>query len=213
MRSSFTVKHLSFRFVFNFLLFFSCITLIGQSYQSTPKKATLVIEGKNVAGYEVYIEFPVEQVNKSFWKYAKGFGHLENRKSYYKVTVPPAEQEFSETILYGKPKANGSTTIFGLAPELGDDQENQNVYLEQVKMILLEFKVDTYMKDFQEKINDLTKEASKLSKSHQKLLKKGELYSKKNAATLSRLQSIEKQIGEYRQQQILLISTLEKAKG
>lgn len=110
--------------------------------------------------------------------------------------------------LYGKPTKNGTTTLFSLSADLEEITDEKGAYLQQLKLMLMEFKVDVYMNDYQGKINALSKEASKLSKSHQKSLKKGELFAEKSANTLSRLQSIEKQISEYRDQQVVLLSVL-----
>lgn len=188
--------------------------LTAQSYSSEPTQTTLTIEGNTHKGYKTYFEYESAKVTRAFWQYAKTFAHLENHKSYYLVEIPPKDPAVEQPmILFGQPTAQGSTTFFTLAIDLSATEGESATYLKQVKNLLMEFKVDVYMKDFQSQINQLSKEAKKLSKAHQAALKKGKLFSEESAVILSRLQSIEKQIGQYRSQQIVLLSALKKVKG
>ena len=79
--------------------------------------------------------------------------------------------------------------------------------------MLLEFKVDMYMGAIQKDIDQYARQAKKLSKQHQKALKKGQIYEEANAARLSQLQSLEQQISTLRNKQVQLLAILQKAKG
>jgi hypothetical protein len=215
MSTAFIYKQTILRFVFYFVIFFSTLyTGLGQSYSFEPKEASATIEGKAFQGYQTYFEFTAEEVTRAFWQYSKSFAHTENRKSYYKIIVPSENEETDQPIvLFGKPTKNGNTSYFTLAIDLESIDDDKDKYLQQVRLMLIEFKVDLYMNHYQNQINTLSKEAKKLSKAHQKALKKGKLYVGENVAALSRLQTIENQISDYRGRQMTLLEIVGKAES
>jgi hypothetical protein len=213
MSSAFLNKQTILRFVFYFQIFFGVLyTGLGQSFSFEPKEANLTLEGKALQGFQTYFEFTAEEVTRAFWQYSKSFAHTENRKSFYKIIVPPENKETDQPfVLFGKPTKNGNTSYFTLAIDLESIDDDKDKYLQQVRLMLIEFKVDLYMNHYQDKINELSIKAKKLSKAHQKALKKGKLYVGENASALSRLQSIENQISGYRDQQLVLLEILNNA--
>ena len=164
-------------------------------------------------GFKSYFEYPSEQVLRAFWSYTKSFAHTENRKSYYVITIPPRDSANVAITLIGQALRGGSTSEFVLGMDKSPFKKDPASYRKQLKVMLLEFKVDMYLAAYQDRINELSKEAKKLSKKHQKALKKGQIYEEENANRLSKLQGLEQQISVLRNNQLNLLSLLQKAKG
>lgn len=177
-------------------------------------KTQFSLDTVDYVGFTSYFEYPSQQVLRAFWAYTKAFAHAENRRSYYLVTVPPQTDSSNVSItLVGKPDGEGSTCQFALGMDQKQIAQDLKSYERQLKIMLLEFKVDMYMGIYQEQINELGKEARQLSNQHQKALKKGEIYLQENAQRLSQLKDLEQQISKIRIQQVELLAILQKAKG
>jgi hypothetical protein len=199
-----------------FLLFFTLgHSLAGQNTIEGVKSASVLIDGQTFKGYTSQFAFSSDQVSKGFWKYSKSFASLENFRAYYKISVTPDTGQEGLTFgLYAKTIEQGTTCSFQIALSTeGLPVEEIENYLSQTKLILLEFKTDFYVSAYQARINELSKQAKKLSKVHQKALKNGAIYLKENEDRLSKLQKIEQEIGRNRVLQLQALASLQKAKG
>ena len=215
MRVAFIGKQSILKIVLIFFAFL-CFYFSGRAQNgfASLTKTQFKLDTSEYTGYKSYFEYPSQQVLRAFWTYTKSFGHAENRRTYYLVSVPPQSDSTNVTItLAGKAEEEGSTSQFSLGMDLNQYNQDPKSYQQQLRIMLLEFKVDMYMGVYQDQINTLSYEAKKLSKKHQKALKKGEIFQEENSARLSRLKDLEHQISQLRNQQVDLLSLLQKAKG
>jgi hypothetical protein len=214
MWPTFIAKQFYNRIVFLFLVFLSLnLSVAAQGGFSSTSETQFTIDTISYIGYKSYFEYPTNEVLKGFWNYTKSFGHGVNMRSYYRLVIPQTDSSNTSLTLIGKPEGEGSTCLFSLGMDLSQLNTDPIAYKEQLRIMLMEFKIDMYLNSYQDEINSLVKDGKKLSKQHQKALKKGQIYQEENAARLSRLHAIEQQIEQLRNKQVQLLAALKKVKG
>jgi len=112
------------------------------------KKAKQEIEGIQYTGYITSFDLSKSEVQKIWWKYSKKLGILDNRKSHYLIKMPSSEKGLSSVSLLETATGDGeSSTIF-----LAILDQTNNLFKEQVKQVLLEFKIKYYVELISEQV-------------------------------------------------------------
>jgi len=130
----------------------------------------MTIDDIQYTGFETSFELPKSTLQKTWWKYSKKIGILDNRKTHYLIKIPATEKGLSPVSLVQTTTGDKQRATIFLAVL---DQTN-NEFKEQVKQVLLEFKIKYYV----EEITGLVRKKEK------ELVTEGALYNEMITANL-----------------------------
>ncbi len=155
-----------------FSLLFAPFFLLAQEkgFDMEIKKSQETINEIKYTGYNTAFDIPVDELQKRWWKYSKSIGIVENMKSHYMVKIPSQEKGMSSVSLIETSSGDQKRSALFLAVL---DQTN-NVYKEQVKDVLLEFKVNYFSGIVQQQIEKKEVELANVSSQYQTLLQQGQ---------------------------------------
>ena len=135
-----------------FLCFFvSCFSIInsfGQSYDLIISEQKQEIGSITYQGYETSFNITSDKLQKAWWKHTKKFGILDNKRTHYILKIPTSDKTLLPINLIQTTQGTDSTSTIFLAVF---DQTN-NSFKKQVKTMLLEFKIQYYGSEIQQKI-------------------------------------------------------------
>ncbi|MCV9387584.1 hypothetical protein [Reichenbachiella ulvae] len=163
-----------FRFILvSTLLFAGYIDSKAQSYSLTISAASFEIDGKSHSGYRTEFTQPYSEIKKEWWRYVKSITYLYNAKSHYILTIPAKGDSNTELqFISVLDKTSNKGAVLKVAPILeGLDEGQVTQFKKELKLLLVDFKIQYFTEMLQEKIEDKEKEIEKLSK---------ELYKQKN---------------------------------
>lgn len=152
------------------------------------RSAQETIDEIKYAGFTTSFDLPVDDIQKRWWKYSKSIGLVENMKSYYLVKIPPQEKGYASVSLIEKSSGDEQKSSIFLAVL---DQTN-NDYKEQVRDVLLEFKVRLYTGQVEKQIVEKEAELANSGKEYQNLV--GQAQKSGNAIPAKRQASLLKDI-------------------
>ncbi|MFY0687727.1 MAG: hypothetical protein JXQ90_11210 [Cyclobacteriaceae bacterium] len=202
MLLSLRYQHVSQRFVFVLLVFFSWTYSFGQEYSHKFSKTKVSIEHNTYDGYQTEFDFSEEIVRKAMWKHFSKFSRVSNERSHYIFEIPDSENEGNVNLmLFATIQASPNLTTIRLALKDQDlSADLKSKYMIQLQSLLKTFKKSFYVGHYQEKVDASVKQASKLSKKYERQLK-----SKGNDKTsiLTELKAEEQEIERLR---IIIIS-------
>ncbi len=151
----------------HFLILFVCLTIIfngySQEYDLLIKPAKREINGINYNGYSTSFRIGADELQKIWWRHTKKFGILDNQRGHYILKIPTSNKNFLPISLIQTTEGADSSALIFLAVL---DQTNNN-FKKQVKDILLEFKVQYYVSDLQQKIVDKESKLADVGASYQ----------------------------------------------
>lgn len=144
-------------------------------YYSQVSPASLPVSGKSHAGYVTSFDFPLETLEKGWWKYISDFARVKNRKTYWILTVPPQKgQSNRPVVMYSAVKKTREAATLTLALDASDmDEAAKKEYLGQTRNFLTEFKLKLYRDHIQQLIRQAEKAALKKSREQQRLVAEG----------------------------------------
>lgn len=151
-----------------FLIFFRSSPGFCQNinFDPTISEERMTIEGVARKGFSTRFDHPANMVEKSWWRYSRNFGRPLNMKSYYQVTIPSSENSGTvDIVLYSKALSSKSGSKFFLT--IQDDHvpaDRKPIYMDQVELILQDFKKHFYISLLEEELEAAEKRAKKLSK-------------------------------------------------
>ncbi len=168
------------------MLLFIPFFLVAQEkgFDMEIRKTQETISEIKYTGFITSFDVSDEDIRKKWWKYSKTIGLVENMKSHYLIKIPAQEKGFSSVSLIEKTSGDQKRSAIFLAVL---DQTN-NEYKEQVRDVLLEFKVNYYTSIVEKKIKSKERELSTKGNDYQNLLvqseKSGNPVSEKNQKNL-----------------------------
>lgn len=118
------------------------------------------------SGFTTSFGFPVSDIQKKWWKYSKSIGIVENMKSYYLVKIPPREKGYASVSLIEKTSGDENESSIFLAVL----DQTLNDYKEQVRDVLLEFKVRFYTDLVEQQIEKKESELANTGKEYENLV-------------------------------------------
>jgi len=150
------------KILFAFLLFLATVSF-SQKFENSISPSKFTIGENKYPAFKTYVDFKPAIVERGWWKFARQFGKPLNMRKYYQVTIPrEMDGTITEIVLYSKPVVSGEGASFSLAL---DDQnipkEKKELYLKQLKLILMEFKRYLYLEKYEEQMVAVTKLAEK----------------------------------------------------
>jgi hypothetical protein len=143
------------------LVLFSAVGA-AQSFDKKIGAATLALPDKEVKGFVTSFDFSPENVQLSWWKYAKRFALPQNQRTHYEVTIP-ATNDSKEVVIYtqlGEETGKPISFKLGLKSDNMSEEERKK-YQEQAKALLLDFKRWHYLRHYEEQLEDLEKSVTK----------------------------------------------------
>lgn len=158
---------------FALVTLFSLFNVYGQDFTPRTTPGKLTIESASYPAHKTYLDFDHEGVERAWWKFAKGFGRSLNMRKYYQTTIPPgvANEGTVAIVLLSKSIKYGQGTMFYLALDNdGIPDEKEKEYLDEVRQLLYEFKLRTYVTYYEERLETLEK---KLARATRKLDRSG----------------------------------------
>ena len=141
---------------------------MGQQAKTAVSATKLSIDGQELDGYKVDLDFTKKEIFKAWWKYSKEFSRNETKKDDIKHTIPPKEGESTVPIIFfSRVEAPDSLNarIIAAVNDNGMSSDDVKKYTKQIKQLLEEFRVDYYQNNLQRKITQTEKEASKMGRS------------------------------------------------
>jgi len=155
-----------------FSLLFAPFFLLAQEkgFDMNIRKTQETIDEIKYTGFTTSFDLSVEELQKRWWKYSKTIGIVENMKSHYLVKIPAQEKGLSPVSLIEKSSGNQIKAAIFLAVL---DQTN-NEYKEQVRDVLLEFKVKYYTKIVEREIEKKEEELANISSKYEALLEQAQ---------------------------------------
>ncbi|MEL6557986.1 MAG: hypothetical protein AAFQ94_07370 [Bacteroidota bacterium] len=161
-----------------------CLIAQEDSFDMEIRSARETIGDIKYSGFTTSFDLPVGELQKKWWKYSKSIGIVENMKSYYLVKIPPQEKGYASVSLIEKSSGDEKRSSIFLAVL----DQTLNDYKEQVRDVLLEFKVRCYTDLVERKIEEKELELANTGKEYQKLVeqskKTGEKISGKRQTSL-----------------------------
>lgn len=134
----------------------------GQDFDKKINNATLELPEEKLSGFVTTFEFPAEDVNLGWWKYAKKFALPLNQRTHYEVTIPATENSRAVVIYTQVEEKEGTPVWFKLGLKLEDvPKEEKAKYRAQAQSMLLDFKRSYYLRYFEEQLESLEKTISK----------------------------------------------------
>lgn len=184
------------RILFFYVLFFFNWFSYSQGFDPRIEKSTLTINHKACEGYQTKFDIPAKKLEKAWWRYSREFGRPLNMKGYYQVTIPSHLNSGNVDLdLLSKCLANKKgSTFFLTIDEEGIPQSKKSAYMSQVQVILQTFKVNYFVSELGEKLEDLEKRAATVSK---RVAKSSGNSKQKH---LSQLQKLEDEIQQVKEQ-------------
>ncbi len=142
-------------------------TVNAQKVDSKVSKASLSVNGQELEGYSIRMDFTKKEIFKAWWKYSKEFSRNETKKDDVKHTIPPKEGESTVPIVfYSRVGAPDSLTakITAALSDNGMPSDDVSKYNKQISQLLSDFRVDYYRNNLQQKITNTEKRAGKIGK-------------------------------------------------
>ena len=154
------------RILFFYVLFFIGWLSYSQEFDPRIEKSTLTINHKAREGYQSRFDISAKKLERAWWGYSREFGRPLNMKGYYQVTIPSHLNSGNvDLVLLSKSLANKKgCTFFLTIDEQGIPKDKKSAYLNQVKVILQTFKVNYFVSELSEKLEDLEDRAATVSK-------------------------------------------------
>lgn len=174
--------------------------------------ASLTIGSDKHNGYSAQFDFPPESLQKGWWKYLKTVARVKNRKTYWRLSVPPEKGSSTLPVemFSAIAKQGSSSTLTLVLNAVNMDAATRKDYLQQTKNFLEEFKAKFYRDYVQQLIAHAEKRARKASKAERKAARKrlkimaslgklrtkssGEEAAKEEKALLAELQLADQQV-------------------
>lgn len=143
---------------------------LAQEYEPKIRPDQMEIAGITRNGYTTTFDVKEKQVERGWWTFARTFGRPINMKAYYQLVVPAETTTGNvDLILLSKTIDNKTTTTFFLAIDADQVPEDKiRGYLDQVLLIITQFKKSYYISLLNDTLADLEKKAVKVSKRAQK---------------------------------------------
>ncbi|WP_416867549.1 MAG: hypothetical protein ACMVP2_09660 [Imperialibacter sp.] len=138
--------------------------------------ASLTIGSDKHAGYVAQFDFPPKNLKKGWWRYLKTVARVKNRKTYWKLSVPPEKGSSNVPIeMFSEIKVDGNSSRLTLVlNSVNMDASTRKEYMQQTKNFLEEFKSKFYGDYIQQLIVAAEKQARKTSADHQRAVAKRE---------------------------------------
>lgn len=143
-------------------LVLSSLVCAAQSFDKKINSATLTLPDKEVKGFVTSFDFSADNVQLSWWKYAKRFALPQNQRTHYEVTIP-ATNDSKELVIYtqlGEETGKPITFKLGLKSDNMSEDEKKK-YQDQAKALLLDFKRWHYLRHYEEQLEELEKSVTK----------------------------------------------------
>ncbi len=140
----------------------------GQKVNSKVSSETLSIDGQELEGYAVLLDFTKKEIFKAWWKYSKEFSRNETKKGDIKHTIPPKDGESTIPIIFYSTVEAPDSLSAKIKAAVGDNgmsSDDMAKYNKQVSQVLADFRTDYYKNNLQRKITDTEKRAGKIGKS------------------------------------------------
>jgi len=150
------------------LIIFFAHFIKAQGIDLKPKPEKLQVDGQKLEGHSLIFDFTQKEIFKAWWKYSRVFSRNETKKEDIKHTIPPKEGESTVPIVfYSRVESPDSLSakIIAALSDNGMTSDNIKKYSQQVKELLVDFKVSHYKNNLQRKISDTEKLAGKIGKS------------------------------------------------
>ncbi|PIB34187.1 hypothetical protein BFP72_01450 [Reichenbachiella sp. 5M10] len=152
------------------LSFYHLHAIVAQDYSLHVSESTFTINGTQYIGYETAFTLPYKQVKKQWWRYIKKKAHLFNYKTHYELTISGTNEELPVKFISQMLETESQGALLRLAPTGGDWTTQQVSSLRKdLKVMLVDFKIDYYTGIVQEQIKEQEKENKKTSKSLHRL--------------------------------------------
>lgn len=165
-----------FRFLSVSILVTTCtLASKAQDYSLSVTSTSFEIDGKSYSGYSTQFTQSYSEVKKEWWRYIKSLTYIYNAKTHYRLTIPAkgesnTELEFVSVL----DKTASKTAILKVSPILeGLDDGQSAQFKKELKLLVVDFKIQYFTEILQEKIKDKEKEVEKLSKELYKQKSKG----------------------------------------
>lgn len=157
------------------LIFFFQSGAICQSFDPTINATHWTVDGEVRQGFSTDFGFSAKDVEKGWWRFSRKFGRPLNMKTYCRVTIPGETNQGNVDIeLLSKTLTNkeGSTFFLTVNERTIPETKKEN-YLNQVKIMLQDFKKSYYLSVLEDQLKKEEKKAKKLSKKVDRAGKKG----------------------------------------
>ena len=110
-------------------------------------------------GYSTEFALSEEELQRRWWKYSKSLGIVENMKTHYMIRIPSSEKGMSPVTLVEKATGEEKTATIFLAVL----DQTDNTFKEQVRDVLMEFKIQYYVGIIEAQIREKEVEMEKVS--------------------------------------------------
>ena len=110
-------------------------------------------------GYSTEFVLSEEELQRRWWKYSKSLGIVENMKTHYMIRIPSSEKGMSPVTLVEKATGEEKTATIFLAVL----DQTDNTFKEQVRDVLMEFKIQYYVGIIEAQIREKEVEMEKVS--------------------------------------------------
>ena len=131
---------------------------------------SLTIGSDKHNGYSAQFDFSPESLQKGWWKYLKTAARVKNRKTYWRLSVPPKKGSSTLPVemFSAIAKQGTSSTLTLVLNGVNMDAATRKDYLQQTKNFLEEFKAKFYRDYVQQLIENAEKRAKKASAAQRK---------------------------------------------
>lgn len=139
---------------------------MGQDFDPAIDRTKMTIESIARDGYRTDFGFSAKKVEKGWWSFCREFGRPINMKGYYRVNIPSDVNSGTVSInLLSITSATKTGSSFFLALDHeGVPQKKIAGYDRQVLDILQKFKQSLYINDLNKTLENLEKQAARVSK-------------------------------------------------
>ncbi|MDA0195517.1 MAG: hypothetical protein O2887_01765 [Bacteroidetes bacterium] len=152
------------------------VSEVALSQKSKIESITLTIGENSLKGAAVKIDFSKEEIFKAWWKYSKGFSRTQTQKDRIMHTIPAVDGESTESVIFYSRVEKVNKNSSKLSAALDDDgMSNGSVtkYQGQIKKLLIDFRLNYYTNNLQQKITETEKEAARVSRNLDKQITQG----------------------------------------
>lgn len=142
-------------------------TTLAQAVNPNVRSTELTIDGQTLKGHEINFDFTKKEIFKAWWRYTKEFSRNETKKDDIKHTIPPKEGESTVGVIYySRVESPDSLTakLIAAVSDNGMSSDDISKYIDQIKELLTEFRVDYYKNNLQKKIDHTEKSAARIGK-------------------------------------------------
>ncbi len=151
------------KILFLFLYILSGLDLTAQNYKPDIESSRLTIESRAYPGFKTFLDFDYRDVRKGWWKFSREFGKPVNMRKYYETTL--VRDDMANVKLISKSVKFGQGTMFYLTlNNEGMPGKVEQQYLEQVRILLFEFKQEYYRSFLEDELQSLEKQAVKVTR-------------------------------------------------